>query len=100
VDAPDGGEPVETYAMITTTPNEMMSEIHDRMPVVIDPKDVALWLSPTTEPEALADLMKPFPAERMMATPITTYINKPRNEGERCIQPAPPLTREKGLFGL
>ena len=39
-----GGEPLESFTIITTTPNGVVGEVHDRMPVILSPEDGAAWL--------------------------------------------------------
>ncbi len=69
--------------MITTAANELVSEIHDRMPVIIPPVAYERWLS-TMEPDA-RDLLVPFPSEPMRIWPISTRVNKPENDDEQVL---------------
>lgn len=86
--SPDGG-PLRTCVIITTEPNELMSAIHNRMPVILDPQDYALWLDSAPQtPENLIGLIKPFPAEAMTAHPVSTLVNKPGNDRPECVVPA------------
>ena len=64
-----------TFAIITTDANELVAEIHDRMPLILAPTDYVRWLSDEADPR---DLMRPFPAEPMRMWPISTRVNKPR----------------------
>jgi putative SOS response-associated peptidase YedK len=57
---PTSGEWIRTFAIITTDSNELVAEIHDRMPVILAPGDYARWLGEEPDPR---DLMRPFPAE-------------------------------------
>lgn len=59
------GPPVASAAMVTTAANDLIGAFHDRMPVLLEPKDYDEWLDPDTPPAALLPLLKPFPAERM-----------------------------------
>lgn len=77
---------VETYTIVTTTPNELMAELHDRMPVVVDPSDQAAWLQGTVE--GAKALIRPYPAELMMSYPVSTRVNSPRVNDELCIEKA------------
>ena len=52
-----------SYTIITTTPNKLMQELHDRMPVILKREDYEAWLEPENDPEALMDLLKPFEGE-------------------------------------
>ena len=75
---PETEEWVRTFAIITTNSNELVSAIHDRMPVIIAPEDYTRWLSPL-EPDP-RDLLVPYPAEPMTMWPISTRVNKPDND--------------------
>ncbi len=86
--SPDGGA-VRTCTIITTEPNELMSTLHNRMPVILAPKDYALWLDPAPQtPEKLVHLIKPFPADAMSAHSVSTLVNKPGNDRPECVVPA------------
>ena len=66
---PTSGEWVRTFAIITTDANELVAEIHDRMPLILASGDYTRWLSDEPNPR---DLMRPFPAEPMRMWPIST----------------------------
>jgi putative SOS response-associated peptidase YedK len=76
---PDTGEAVRTFAVITCEPNDLVNQIHDRMPVIISPADYDRWLGTETDPR---DLMKPFPSKLMTMWPVSTLVNSPRNDDE------------------
>jgi putative SOS response-associated peptidase YedK len=60
------GEPVQTYTILTTTPNELVAPVHNRMPVILSPDVEAAWLDPHLEDTAyLQSLLVPFPADAM-----------------------------------
>lgn len=80
------GEMVNTFTIITTTPNELMAEIHNRMPVILHREDEKNWLQSTDEKE-LADLLKPFPAKEMSAYRISDLVNSVRNNSPKIIEP-------------
>jgi putative SOS response-associated peptidase YedK len=81
---PTSGEWVRTFAIITTDANELVAEIHDRMPLILAPTDYARWLSEEPDP---GDLMRPFPAEPMRMWPISTRVNKPENDDPSIVEP-------------
>jgi putative SOS response-associated peptidase YedK len=85
--SPDGSE-LPSCTIITTSPNSLMSAIHDRMPVIVPPEDYQRWLA-KEEQEAgdLMDIIKPFPAERMEVYPVAKTVNSPKNETPSCIAP-------------
>ena len=75
-------------AIITTIPNDMMKPIHDRMPVILEPKDWELWLDANIhESEALMPLLKPFDEKAMQAYEVSTFVNSPANNTAQCIEP-------------
>lgn len=77
---------LRTFTILTTTPNALVAEIHDRMPVILDPSEYDAWLDPSVEGgAALAALLDAYPAERMLAYPVSTVVNSPRNDGPECI---------------
>ncbi len=80
---------LETCTLITTEANELMAPIHDRMPVILSPDDYDRWLDPAIQkPEHLQPLLRPYPSDAMVAYPVTTHVNNPKNEDPRCIVPA------------
>ena len=70
--------------MITTDANQLVAEIHDRMPLIIAPEDYLRWLGEEPDPR---DLMKPFPSEPMRMWPISTRVNKPENDDPSIVDP-------------
>ena len=86
--SPDGST-VRSCTIITTTPNKLMATIHDRMPVILEPKNYSDWLdvSPRT-PKSLQPLIKPFPAELMEAYPVSTMVNSPAVDRAELVVPA------------
>jgi hypothetical protein len=81
---PASGEWIRTFAIITTDSNELVADIHDRMPVILAPTDYARWLCEEPDPR---DLMRPFPADLMQMWPISTRVNKPENDDPSIIEP-------------
>ncbi len=81
------GSRLETCTILTTTPNEFMAPIHNRMPVIIEAEDYSMWLDPGPNPEDGLHLLRPYPAERMAAYPVSTTVNNPRNDVPACIEP-------------
>jgi putative SOS response-associated peptidase YedK len=81
---PSSGEWVRTFALITTDANELVAQIHDRMLLILAPKDYIRWLSNEPDPR---DLALPFPAEPMRMWPISTRVYKPENDGASILEP-------------
>jgi putative SOS response-associated peptidase YedK len=85
---PEGAEPVDSCTIIVTTANDLVSQIHDRMPVILAPQDYDRWLDPDVrEAEKVISLLKPYPENEMEAYPVGFGVNSPKNEGERLIKP-------------
>ncbi|HQS07356.1 MAG: hypothetical protein B7Y12_12875 [Rhizobiales bacterium 24-66-13] len=75
---PASGEWVRTFTILTCAANPLLAPLHDRMPVILDPADIARWLA---DP-APFDLMKPYPAAAMEMWAVSARVNSVRNEGE------------------
>lgn len=81
-----GPEPVETFTIITTSPNELVAPIHNRMPVILAPEDFDAWLEPKESPIA-HELVRPYPADKLQVVPISTRVNSPKNDDPAVIEP-------------
>jgi len=82
------GETILSCTIITTEPNELMTTIHNRMPVILPSEAYDQWLDPAEQKaEQLQGLLKPYPAELMIAYPISTLVNNPSNDMPDCIAP-------------
>jgi putative SOS response-associated peptidase YedK len=80
------GEPVDTCTVITTSPNELIADLHDRMPVILPQTVYDEWLEPAPlDADRLKEVLAPHPALGMEAYPVSTYVNKPVNDGPECI---------------
>jgi putative SOS response-associated peptidase YedK len=85
--SPDGSA-IRSCTIVTTMPNALMAPIHNRMPVILDPRDYAEWLDKAVRtPESLNHLLRAFPAELMEAHPVSTLVNSPANDRAECILP-------------
>lgn len=81
------GNKIFSCTVITTTPNEMVKDIHDRMPVILKPEDEKVWLDPTINDTGdLNDFLKPLPEELMDAFEVSTLVNSPKNNSPNLIQ--------------
>jgi hypothetical protein len=83
---PRSGEWIRTFAVITTDANEVVAQIHDRMPLIL-----ARWLSEEADPH---DLLRPFPAEPIRIWPVSTRVNKPENDDPSVVEPIAALKNE------
>jgi putative SOS response-associated peptidase YedK len=79
------GEPLETFSILTTTPNAVTSSVHDRMPVILNPDNYDLWLDPGLRDAALvSDLLRPCDARLMRCYPVSSRVNSVINDDEEC----------------
>ena len=81
------GQWIDSFTIITTEPNELMADIHDRMPVILRPEETEAWLDPDTDIEALVPSLRPYPAESMRAYAVDPRVGNVRNESPDLIQP-------------
>ena len=79
---PATGELVETCAIITTAPNDLMAQVHDRMPLILDPADYDAWLSPRQPPPT--ELLRPYPPCEMRMHPVSPLVGSPSNDQPEC----------------
>ena len=90
---------VKSCSILTTTPNAVISTVHDRMPVILDATDYDLWLDPwMTNVDAARDLLKPYDARLMRCYPVSTRINRVTNDDEECSAPAEIVQAQSSLF--
>jgi putative SOS response-associated peptidase YedK len=91
-------EPVHTCTMITTGANALMAQFHHRMPVILNPDQFDLWLSPEPMgPESLLPLMRPYAPEAMVAYPVSTAVNNARHDSPDCIVQVAPAIEQPNL---
>jgi putative SOS response-associated peptidase YedK len=81
-----GGTPQTTFAIITTEANELVAQIHNRMPAILDRGDEQLWLDPEISAAAAQELLVPFPADLLMAYEVSTKVNSPAYNTPEAIQ--------------
>ncbi|WP_339281329.1 SOS response-associated peptidase [Paenibacillus sp. FSL H8-0282] len=80
------GNKLSTCTIITTTPNELMAEIHNRMPVILKPEDEPEWLSRSNQDAtSLIKLLKPYDQHQMRAYPVSTAVGNVRNNTKELI---------------
>jgi putative SOS response-associated peptidase YedK len=92
---PKTREPLETFTIITTDPNELVAPLHDRMPVIIEPKDYERWLASTDTGHLPVDLLRAYPAEKMSAWKVDQRVGNVKNDDPALLSPP---TEEPGLF--
>jgi putative SOS response-associated peptidase YedK len=81
------GTVVESCTILTTTPNELLHDVHDRMPVILHRNDYETWLTaPPMEKRRLRELLAPFEAELMTRHEVGPLVNNPRNDTAACAE--------------
>ena len=74
------GERVRSLAIVTTTPNELCAELHNRMPVVLAPEAWPAWLGEEpAERRELKALLAPYPSEGMTCWPVSPRVGNVKN---------------------
>ena len=84
---PDGNR-IPSCTIITTTANDLLSPIHDRMPVVLPREMEAFWLDGSVEdPDALRSVLNPYPNDAMEVYEVSSLVNSAANDGPEVIEP-------------
>ena len=89
--SPDGGE-LWSASVITCAANDLVSEIHERMPVILDRENMWDWIK-ALPLNQLTKMMSPYQSEKMIKTEVSTKVNSANFDGPECIEPV------KNLFG-
>ncbi len=79
---------IETFTIITTDSNDLVSPIHDRMPVILEPDTYDVWLEPETPLSALDAVMRPMASEKMDEHTVSAFVNDPAHDSRDCIEVA------------
>lgn len=83
-----GAEPLETFTILTTDANAALRPLHDRMPVILDPADYALWLDPTaTDPALVQPLLVPAPDDLLTFDAVSRAVNSVARDDPALVQP-------------
>lgn len=84
----EDGTPIRTVTIITTSANEPMSELHDRMPVLLESEHFDRWLDPGfRDTEKLKQLLAPAADDRLKMTPVSRRVNSPKHDDAQCVEP-------------
>ncbi len=82
------GQVVESCTILTTTPNLLLADVHDRMPVILPTEHHGCWLDPTMQDVAsVVSLLKPFDSKLMKRYPVSTRVNLVANDDPECSAP-------------
>jgi putative SOS response-associated peptidase YedK len=91
------GRPINSFSIITTTPNALMEKLHNRMPVILSPENENVWLN-ENDVETLKNLLVPFEAEMMEAYPVSSKVNSPANNNEEVIEQLDKIGGQQSIF--
>jgi putative SOS response-associated peptidase YedK len=82
------GERIRSFAIVTTEPNELCAELHNRMPVVLAPEAWPAWLGEEpAEQRHLKALLAPYPSDEMICWPVSTRVGNVKNNDPSLIEP-------------
>ncbi|HET7629417.1 MAG TPA: SOS response-associated peptidase [Bacillales bacterium] len=82
------GEIIQSCTIITTEPNELMKDIHNRMPVILKKEHESAWLDPEmTDSNWIKTLLEPYPEDKMRAEEVSAAVGSPKNDDESLIEP-------------
>jgi putative SOS response-associated peptidase YedK len=85
------GEVIESCTILTTTPNSLLADIHDRMPVILSPDDYDLWLDTAfRDTTSVSEMLRPFDAASMRRYTVSTRVNHVLNDDADCAKPMEP----------
>jgi putative SOS response-associated peptidase YedK len=97
-DDPDGF--LWSAAVVTTTAEDELGHIHDRMPMLVERAGYDAWLdTSTTSPQDLRDVLVPASPGRLRAFPVSTAVNNVRNNGPELVEPLAVEGEPETLFG-
>jgi putative SOS response-associated peptidase YedK len=79
------GQWIKSWSILTTTPNGVTAQVHDRMPAILHPDNYDLWLDPGfNDVTAVSEMLKPYDARVMRSYPVSTTINHVANNDPEC----------------
>lgn len=81
------GQTTPHCVIITTEPNDIVAEVHDRMPAMLRREDEQVWLNPDTDVKIALEALKPYPEAKMHRYQVSTLVNSPQNDSEEIIKP-------------
>ena len=82
------GKSMKTFTILTTVPNNLLKNIHDRMPVVLEREEEEEWLDPEMgEKDLFIKVLDPFPVAKMFEHVVSQEVNSPQNDGENLTKP-------------
>ncbi len=94
------GKLLESCSILTTTPNDLMKDIHDRMPVILPQAHYEPWLTvPPPQADGLLEMLAPFDANLMRKYEVSPSVNRPENDSPECVVEAVGVGTNLELWG-
>jgi len=95
------GESHHTFLILTTTPNDLVGEVHDRMPVILKRDQEKKWLDSYTSEDELISMLQPYPSEAMLSFTVSPIVNSVKNDHPGIIRRTSPMDQfgNYTLFG-
>ena len=95
------GESQHTFLILTTSPNDLVSEVHDRMPVILRPDQEKKWLDNYSSETELLELLKPYPTDFMLSYTVSPLVNSVQNDSQSLVRKTSPMDQfgNYTLFG-
>jgi putative SOS response-associated peptidase YedK len=95
------GESQHTFLILTTKPNELVEEVHDRMPVILSREQEKKWLDSYTSETELQSMLQPFPVELMVSYTVSPLVNSVQNDSPGILRRTSPMDQfgNYTLFG-
>jgi putative SOS response-associated peptidase YedK len=96
---PPDGPAVESCAILTTTPNQLLADVHDRMPVILHPNHYHAWLTaPAMKSHHFEHILAPFDAAQMKRWPVGSQVNDVQNDDRECMAEVPEFISAQTAF--
>ncbi|MFT4552616.1 MAG: putative SOS response-associated peptidase YedK [Chlamydiales bacterium] len=81
------GSPLQTFSIVTTNANSLVSPIHDRMPAILNEEDESIWLDHSIDNlEIIGSLLKPYPRDQMDSYKVSPLVNSVKNDSPKCLE--------------
>jgi putative SOS response-associated peptidase YedK len=95
------GESQHTFLILTTSPNDVVSEVHDRMPVILKREHEKKWLDSYSSESELLELLNPYPNELMLSFTVSPLVNSVQNDSQSVLRKTSPMDQfgNYTLFG-
>jgi len=91
------GNWIKSCSILTTTPNAVTAQVHDRMPVILHPDTYDLWLDPGfSDVAAVSEMLKPYDARVMRSFPVSSRVNHTANDDAECSVPVTAASPSQG----